>query len=301
MAEAKIIDGKAFAEELRIRVADQVRELKENHNLTPGLAVVLVGADPASEIYVRNKNKMTTEAGMKSFEHRLPADTTQKQLLTLIEGLNSDPEVHGILVQLPLPDQIDEQAVLANIEPTKDVDGFHVYNAGKLATGSDGLVPCTPLGCIMMIKDQLGDDLSGKQALVIGRSNIVGKPMAALLLKENCTVTIAHSRTQDLAGEARRADILVAAVGRANMVKGDWIKEGAVVIDVGMNRLAPNLEGKTKLCGDVDFEAAKEVAGAITPVPGGVGPVTVAVLMRNTVIAAKRLKAAYSEQLSNQI
>ena len=301
MAEAKIIDGKAFAEELRIRVADQVRELKENHNLTPGLAVVLVGADPASEIYVRNKNKMTTEAGMKSFEHRLPADTTQKQLLTLIEGLNSDPEVHGILVQLPLPDQIDEQAVLANIEPTKDVDGFHVYNAGKLATGSDGLVPCTPLGCIMMIKDQLGDDLSGKQALVIGRSNIVGKPMAALLLKENCTVTIAHSRTQDLAGEARRADILVAAVGRANMVKGDWIKEGAVVIDVGMNRLAPNLEGKTKLCGDVDFEAAKEVAGAITPVPGGVGPVTVAVLMRNTVIAAERLKAAYSEQLSNQI
>jgi len=286
MAEAKIIDGKAFAEGLRNRVADQVRELKENNNLTPGLAVVLVGADPASEIYVRNKNKMTTAAGMKSFEHRLPAETTQKQLLTLIEGLNSDPEVHGILVQLPLPDQINEQAVLAKIDPTKDVDGFHVYNAGKLATGSDGLVPCTPLGCIMMIKDQLGDDLSGKQALVIGRSNIVGKPMAALLLKEHCTVTIAHSRTQDLAGEARRADILVAAVGRANMVKGDWIKEGAVVIDVGMNRLAPNLEGKTKLCGDVDFEAAKKVAGAITPVPGGVGPMTIACLLQNTVTAA---------------
>ena len=286
MAEAKIIDGKAFAEGLRNRVADQVRELKENHNLTPGLAVVLVGEDAASQIYVRNKNKMTLEAGMKGFEHRLPAETSQKELLTLIEGLNSDPEVHGILVQLPLPDQIDEQAVLAKIDPTKDVDGFHVYNAGKLATGSDGLVPCTPLGCIMMIKDQLGDDLSGKQALVIGRSNIVGKPMAALLLKEKCTVTIAHSRTADLPGEARRADILVAAVGRAQMVKGDWVKEGAVVIDVGMNRLPPNAEGKSKLCGDVDFDEAKEVAGAITPVPGGVGPMTIACLLQNTVTAA---------------
>ena len=286
MAEAKIIDGKAFAEGLRNRVADQVRELKENHNLTPGLAVVLVGEDAASQIYVRNKNKMTLEAGMKGFEHRLPAETSQKELLTLIEGLNSDPEVHRILVQLPLPDQIDEQAVLAKIDPTKDVDGFHVYNAGKLATGSDGLVPCTPLGCIMMIKDQLGDDLSGKQALVIGRSNIVGKPMAALLLKENCTVTIAHSRTADLPGEARRADILVAAVGRAQMVKGDWVKEGAVVIDVGMNRLPPNAEGKSKLCGDVDFDEAKEVAGAITPVPGGVGPMTIACLLQNTVTAA---------------
>ena len=286
MAEAKIIDGKAFAEGLRNRVADQVRELKENHNLTPGLAVVLVGEDAASQIYVRNKNKMTLEAGMKGFEHRLPAETSQKELLTLIEGLNSDPEVHGILVQLPLPDQIDEQAVLAKIDPTKDVDGFHVYNAGKLATGSDGLVPCTPLGCIMMIKDQLGDDLSGKQALVNGRSNIVGKPMAALLLKENCTVTIAHSRTADLPGEARRADILVAAVGRAQMVKGDWVKEGAVVIDVGMNRLPPNAEGKSKLCGDVDFDEAKEVAGAITPVPGGVGPMTIACLLQNTVTAA---------------
>jgi methylenetetrahydrofolate dehydrogenase (NADP+) / methenyltetrahydrofolate cyclohydrolase len=286
MSEAKIIDGKAFAEGLKNRVADQVRQLKENHNLTPGLSVVLIGEDPASQIYVRNKNKMTLEAGMKSFEHRLPADTSQKELLTLIEGLNSDPEVHGILVQLPLPDQINEQAVLAKIDPTKDVDGFHIFNAGKLATGSDGLVPCTPLGCIMMIKDQLGDDLSGKQALVIGRSNIVGKPMAALLLKENCTVTIAHSRTADLPTEARRADILVAAVGRAEMVKGDWIKDGAIVIDVGMNRLPPNVEGKSKLCGDVDFQEAKLVAGAITPVPGGVGPMTIACLLQNTVTAA---------------
>lgn len=286
MADAKIIDGKAFAERLRNRVADQVRTLKEQNNVTPGLAVVLVGEDPASQIYVRNKNKMTNDAGMKSFEHRLPAETSQKELLTLIEGLNSDSEVHGILVQLPLPDQINEQAVLAKIDPAKDVDGFHIFNAGKLATGSDGLVPCTPLGCIMMIKDQLGDDLSGKQALVIGRSNIVGKPMAALLLKENCTVTIAHSRTADLPAEARRADILVAAVGRAEMVKGDWVKEGAVVIDVGMNRLTPDGDGKSKLCGDVDFEEAVKVAGAITPVPGGVGPMTIACLLQNTVTAA---------------
>lgn len=286
MADAKIIDGKAFAERLRNRVADQVRTLKEQNNVTPGLAVVLVGEDPASQIYVRNKNKMTNDAGMKSFEHRLPTETSQKELLTLIEGLNSDSEVHGILVQLPLPDQINEQAVLAKIDPAKDVDGFHIFNAGKLATGSDGLVPCTPLGCIMMIKDQLGDDLSGKQALVIGRSNIVGKPMAALLLKENCTVTIAHSRTADLPAEARRADILVAAVGRAEMVKGDWVKEGAVVIDVGMNRLTPDGDGKSKLCGDVDFEEAVKVAGAITPVPGGVGPMTIACLLQNTVTAA---------------
>jgi methylenetetrahydrofolate dehydrogenase (NADP+)/methenyltetrahydrofolate cyclohydrolase len=286
MADAKIIDGKAFAERLRNRVADQVRTLKEQNNVTPGLAVVLVGEDPASQIYVRNKNKMTNDAGMKSFEHRLPTETSQKELLTLIEGLNSDSEVHGILVQLPLPDQINEQAVLAKIDPAKDVDGFHIFNAGKLATGSDGLVPCTPLGCIMMIKDQLGDDLSGKQALVIGRSNIVGKPMAALLLKENCTVTIAHSRTADLPAEARRADILVAAVGRAQMVKGDWVKEGAVVIDVGMNRLTPDGDGKSKLCGDVDFEEAVKVAGAITPVPGGVGPMTIACLLQNTVTAA---------------
>ncbi len=285
MAEAKRIDGKGFAEGLRDQVADQVRDLKEMHGLTPGLAVVLVGSDPASEIYVRNKHKMANEAGMKSFEHRLPEETTQKELLTLIEGLNSDPEVHGILVQLPLPDQIDDQAVLAAIDPAKDVDGFHVFNAGKLATGVEGLVPCTPLGCVMLIKDQLGDDLSGKRAVVVGRSNIVGKPMAALLLRENCTVTIAHSRTQDLAEECARADILVAAVGRANMVKKDWVKEGAVVIDVGMNRLPADGDGKKKLAGDVDYEDVKEVAGALTPVPGGVGPMTIACLLKNTVTA----------------
>mgnify|MGYP003999228459 FL=1 len=286
MAEAKRIDGKVFAEGLRVRVAEQVRDLKENHNISPGLAVVLVGNDPASEIYVRNKNKMCGEAGIKSFEHKLPDETTQKELLTLIDGLNSDPAVNGILVQLPLPDHIDEQAVLAKIDPAKDVDGFHVFNAGKLATGAPGLVPCTPLGCLMLIKDQLGDDLSGKRALVLGRSNIVGKPMAALLLREHCTVTIAHSRTQDLAEECARADILVAAVGRANMVKGNWIKPGATVIDVGINRLPPNDEGKSKLAGDVDYGEAVQVAGAVTPVSGGVGPMTIACLLRNTVVAA---------------
>ncbi len=287
MADAKLIDGKAFAAGLRTRVAAQVRVLKEDHNLTPGLAVVLVGEDPASLIYVGNKAKLTEEVGMKSVRHTLPADTSQKQLLTLVEGLNADPTIHGILVQLPLPDQIDEAAVLAAVDPAKDVDGFHVINAGKLSTGAPGLVPCTPLGCLMLIKDVLGGDLSGKRALVIGRSNIVGKPMAQLLLAENCTVTIAHSRTGDLAGEAARADILVAAVGRARMVREDWIKEGAVVIDVGMNRLPPEEPGKNgKLCGDVDFDGAKQVAGAITPVPGGVGPMTIACLLQNTVTAA---------------
>ncbi len=287
MADAKLIDGKAFAAGLRTRVAAQVRALKEDHNLTPGLAVVLVGEDPASLIYVGNKARLTEEVGMKSVRHTLPADTTQKQLLTLVEGLNADPTIHGILVQLPLPDQIDEAAVLAAVDPAKDVDGFHVINAGKLSTGAPGLVPCTPLGCLMLIKDVLGGDLSGKRALVIGRSNIVGKPMAQLLLAENCTVTIAHSRTEDLAGEAARADILVAAVGLARMVRQDWIKEGAVVIDVGMNRLPPDEPGKNgKLCGDVDFDGAKQVAGAITPVPGGVGPMTIACLLQNTVTAA---------------
>ena len=287
MADAKLIDGKAFAAGLRTRVAAQVRVLKEDHNLTPGLAVVLVGEDPASLIYVGNKAKLTEEVGMKSVRHTLPADTSQKQLLTLVEGLNADPTIHGILVQLPLPDQIDEAAVLAAVDPAKDVDGFHVINAGKLSTGAPGLVPCTPLGCLMLIKDVLGGDLSGKRALVIGRSNIVGKPMAQLLLAENCTVTIAHSRTEDLAGEAARADILVAAVGLARMVRQDWIKEGAVVIDVGMNRLPPDEPGKNgKLCGDVDFDGAKQVAGAITPVPGGVGPMTIACLLQNTVTAA---------------
>ncbi len=286
MAEAKRIDGKVFAERLRDTVAGQVRALKDLHSLTPGLAVVLVGNDPASEIYVRNKHKMTNQSGMKSFEHKLPEDTTQKELLTLIEGLNSDPDVHGILVQLPLPNQIDEQAVLTAIDPAKDVDGFHVVNAGKLATGADGLVPCTPLGCLMLIKDQLGGDLSGKQAIVIGRSNIVGKPMAALLLRENCTVTVAHSRTQDLAEECARADILVAAVGRPKMVKENWVKEGAIVIDVGMNRLPADADGKSKLEGDVDYDDVKKIAGAVTPVPGGVGPMTIACLLKNTVTAA---------------
>ncbi len=287
MADAKLIDGKAFAAGLRARVAAQVRALKEDHNLTPGLAVVLVGEDPASRIYVENKARLTEEVGMKSVQHTLPADTSQKQLLTLVEGLNADPAIHGILVQLPLPDQIDEAAVLAAVDPAKDVDGFHVINAGKLSTGAPGLVPCTPLGCLMLIKDALGGDLSGKRALVIGRSNIVGKPMAQLLLAENCTVTIAHSRTEDLAGEAARADILVAAVGRARMVRKDWIKEGAVVIDVGMNRLPPEEPGKKgELCGDVDFNGAKQVAAAVTPVPGGVGPMTIACLLQNTVTAA---------------
>ena len=268
MAEATIIDGKGFAGELRAKVAEQVHALRKDHDIVPGLAVVLVGEDPASQIYVRNKGKLTAEVGMKSFEHLLPADTSQKQLLTLIEGLNGDPEVHGILVQLPLPDQIDEQSVLAAVEPA--------------------MVPCTPVGCVMLIKDQLGEDLSGKKALIVGRSNIVGKPMAALLLRENCTVTMAHSRTLALDEECRAADILVAAVGRAKMIKGDWIKPGAVVIDVGMNRSEPNAEGKTKLAGDVDFEQAKEVAGAITPVPGGVGPMTIACLLQNTIWAACR-------------
>lgn len=286
MAEAKIIDGRAFAEGLRGRVAKQVHELRDVHHITPGLAVVLVGDDPASEVYVRNKGKMTLEVGMKSFEHRLPADTSQKELLTLIEGLNDDPEVHGILVQLPLPEQIDSDAVLAEINPDKDVDGFHIYNAGRLAAGLPGLVPCTPLGCLMMIKDTIGGDLSGLQALILGRSNIVGKPMAALLLRENCTVTIAHSRTKDLAEECRRADILVAAVGRPKMVTGDWIKPGATVIDVGINRVPGAEPGKTKLVGDIDFDEASKVAGAITPVPGGVGPMTIACLLQNTVTAA---------------
>jgi methylenetetrahydrofolate dehydrogenase (NADP+)/methenyltetrahydrofolate cyclohydrolase len=287
MTEAIRIDGKTFADKLRARVADQVRELKALHGLVPGLAVVLVGDDPASHVYIRNKKKATLEAGMKSFEHLLPADTSQKELLTLVDGLNSDPQVHGILVQLPLPKQINEQAVLAKIDPNKDVDGFHVINAGRLATGLPGLVPCTPLGCLMLIKDTLGTDLSGKRAVVIGRSNIVGKPMAQLLLRENCTVTIAHSHTKDLPDECRRADILVAAVGRAHMVKGDWIKPGATVIDVGISRIPPaEAGGKDRLVGDVDYAAAMQVAGAITPVPGGVGPMTIACLLANTITAA---------------
>ncbi len=288
MSDARVIDGKAFAEALRRRVADEVHRLRDYAHTVPGLAVVLVGEDPASQIYVRNKGRQTVEAGMQSFEHRLPADVTEGELLTLIHGLNHDAAVHGILVQLPLPDHIDSHAVIDAIDPQKDVDGFHVVNAGRLAVGApDAMVPCTPLGCLMMIKDR-HDDLSGLRALVLGRSNIVGKPMAALLLAEHCTVTLAHSRTRDLAGECRRADILVAAVGRPAMVKGDWVKPGATVIDVGINRVdAPERgPGKTRLAGDVDFAAAVEVAGAITPVPGGVGPMTIACLLRNTLVAA---------------
>ena len=288
MAEADIIDGKDFAAELRGRIAGAVSELKADHGLTPGLAVVLVGEDPASQVYVRNKNKATVEAGMNGFEHVLPVDTGQEELLALIDTLNRDDAVHGILVQLPLPDQIDEQAVIDAISPEKDADGFHVVNTGRLATGGDAMVPCTPLGCLMMLKDRVGD-LSGKEAVIVGRSNIVGKPMAQLLLDANCTVTICHSRTADLPEVCRRADILVAAVGRAEMVRGDWVKPGATVIDVGINRVPkPGEEGKTRLVGDVAFTEAKCVARAITPVPGGVGPMTIACLLANTVTAACR-------------
>ena len=281
---AKRIDGKAFAQGLRERVGAAVSSLQRDHGLTPGLAVVLVGEDPASQVYVRNKGKQTLEAGMKSFEHKLPDTTSEAELLGLIDQLNADPDVHGILVQLPLPDQIDSHAVINAVNPDKDVDGFHLINVGRLSTGAAGLVPCTPFGCLMLLKDELGD-LSGKNAVVVGRSNIVGKPMAALLLAESCTVTIAHSRTQDLAGVCREADILVAAVGRPEMIPGDWVKPGATVIDVGINRIEGE-EGKTRLVGDVDYASAEAVAGAITPVPGGVGPMTIACLLRNTVQAA---------------
>ena len=282
-----IIDGKAFAARLRARVADQAAKLKREHDIKPGLAVVLVGENPASQVYVRNKNKQTVEAGMNSFEHRPPDSISEVELVSLVEELNKDPRVNGILVQLPLPGQVSSQAVIGSIDPAKDVDGFHTTNAGLLAVGGEGMVPCTPLGCMMLIKDVFGDDLSGQQALVLGRSNIVGKPMAHLLLGENCTVTIAHSRTRDLAQECRRADILVAAVGRPQMVKGDWVKPGATVIDVGINRIETD-EGKTKLVGDVDFEAVRARAGAITPVPGGVGPMTIACLLLNTLTATCR-------------
>ena len=281
-----IIDGKAFAANLRAEVGRKVGLLNSRHGITPGLAVVLVGENPASQVYVRNKARQTQSAGMNSYEHRLGADTSEAQLLELVDELNCDPAVNGILVQLPLPDQIREAAVINAINPDKDVDGFHISNAGLLATGGQGLVACTPLGCLMLLKDRLGD-LSGLRALVLGRSNIVGKPMAHLLLGENCTVTIAHSRTRDLADECRRADILVAAVGRAQMVPGDWIKPGATVIDVGINRIDAGA-GKTRLVGDVDFDSAVKVAGAITPVPGGVGPMTIACLLLNTLTATCR-------------
>ena len=281
------IDGKAFAGGLRERLAAVVPAFTAATGRVPGLAVVLVGEDPASSVYVRSKGKATVEAGMASFEHKLPADASQADLLAIIDQLNRDDAVDGILVQLPLPGQLDEQTVIAAIDPDKDVDGFHIANAGRLAVGQPGFVPCTPLGCLMLLKDRIGD-LSGLEAVVIGRSNIVGKPMAQLLLGESCTVTIAHSRTRDLPAVVRRADIVVAAVGRPEMVKGDWLKPGAVVIDVGINRVPGSEEGKTKLVGDVDFASAAEVASAITPVPGGVGPMTIAVLLRNTVVAAHR-------------
>ena len=287
MADAAIIDGKAFAENLRFRIATATEIIKEQYNKSPGLAVVLVGEDPASEVYVRNKKKQTIECGMTSFEHKLTNEISQTELLDLIQKLNADDRVDGILVQLPLPEHIDPQAVLDAINPEKDVDGFHVVNAGKLATGGDALVPCTPLGCLLMLKDYFGD-LSGKNAVVVGRSNIVGKPMAALLTRESCTVTIAHSRTKDLPSVCRSADILIAAVGKAEMVRGDWVNNETVVIDVGINRIpAPERgEGKMRLVGDVNFNQVKEIAQAITPVPGGVGPMTIAVLLRNTVQAA---------------
>ena len=286
MNEAKIIDGKAFAEGLRLRIADSVATLKNSHGLTPGLAVILIGEDPASQVYTRNKVRQTSDAGMKSFEHKLDVDTSQRTLLALINQLNRNDDINGILVQLPLPSQIDSQAVIAAIDPAKDVDGFHVVNSGLLAAGGDGLVPCTPLGCLMLLKDTLGE-LAGLDAVIIGRSNIVGKPMAALLVAESSTVTIAHSKTHDLPSVCARADILVAAAGRAEMIRGNWIKRGATVIDVGINRIDTD-KGRAKLVGDVNFSEASAIAGAITPVPGGVGPMTIACLLRNTVIAACR-------------
>ncbi|HEY0960141.1 MAG TPA: bifunctional methylenetetrahydrofolate dehydrogenase/methenyltetrahydrofolate cyclohydrolase FolD [Novosphingobium sp.] len=287
MTQALIIDGKAFAEGLRSRVAEVAAGFEKAAGRKAGLAVVLVGEDPASQVYVRNKGKQTLACGMNSFEHKLPADTPEADLLAVVEQLNADPAVDGILVQLPLPGHMDEAKVIATINPDKDVDGFHVISAGRLAVGQPGFVPCTPLGCLMLLKDRLGS-LSGLDAVVIGRSNIVGKPMAQLLLQESCTVTIAHSRTRDLPEVVRRADIVIAAVGRPEMVKGDWIKPGATVVDVGINRVPAAEEGKTRLVGDVDFASASPVAGAITPVPGGVGPMTIAVLLRNTVVAAHR-------------
>jgi len=286
---ATIIDGKAFAAQVRGQVAQHVTRLKDDHGITPGLAVVLVGADPASEVYVKSKGKMTKEVGMKSVEHRLEDTTSEAELLSLIDALNNDDTIHGILVQLPLPDHLNEDLVISAIDPAKDVDGFHISNVGLLGTGQTSMVPCTPLGCLMMLRDHHGS-LSGMDAVVIGRSNIVGKPMAQLLLNDSCTVTIAHSRTKDLAAVVRRADIVIAAVGRPEMVPGDWIKPGATVIDVGINRLdAPERgEGKTRLVGDVDFDSCVAVAGAITPVPGGVGPMTIACLLANTVTACCR-------------
>ncbi|MEM9432740.1 MAG: bifunctional methylenetetrahydrofolate dehydrogenase/methenyltetrahydrofolate cyclohydrolase FolD [Pseudomonadota bacterium] len=289
MASADIIDGKAFAADVRARVAAHVDLISKENGVQPGLAVVLVGEDPASQVYVRSKGKQTVEVGMKSVEHKLDADTPEQDLLALIDQLNTDPSIHGILVQLPLPGHLNEDLVINSIAPEKDVDGFHISNVGLLGTGQKSMVPCTPLGCLMMLRDYHGT-LSGMNAVVIGRSNIVGKPMAQLLLGDSCTVTIAHSRTKDLPDVVRGADIVVAAVGRPEMVPGDWIKPGATVIDVGINRLdAPERgEGKTRLVGDVEFDSCAAVAGAITPVPGGVGPMTIACLLANTLTACCR-------------
>ena len=292
-AGAQIIDGRVYAERLREQVTAEVARLKREHGLQPGLAVVLVGDDPASQIYVRSKGEQSLAAGMHSVTHRLAAETTQDELLALVAQLNADPRIHGILVQLPLPKPLDEKAVLAILDPEKDVDGLTMVNAGRLASGLSGLYPCTPVGSVMLLKDTLGD-LTGMNAVVVGRSMLVGRPIAQLLLQADCTVTIAHSKTRDLASVCRGADILVAAVGRQRMIKADWIKPGATVIDVGINRVpfddpVKAAEGRTKVVGDVDFKAAKAVAGAITPAPGGVGPMTVAVLLQNTVTAAKRI------------
>ena len=289
MAGARIIDGKSFAGGLRARIGRQVGVLTARHSIVPGLAAVLVGDDPASQVYVRSKEKQTAEAGMASVGRRLATNTSQEALLAIVNALNTDPAVHGILVQLPLPDQIETRAIIEAVDPAKDVDGFHPLNVGRLVNGEDALAPCTPVGCAMMLKDTLGD-LTGMNAVIVGRSTIVGKPMAQLLLAENCTVTVAHSRTRDLAAVCRGADILVAAVGRAQMIKGDWIKPGATVIDVGINRIdAPEKgERKTRLVGDVAFDEAVQVAGAITPVPGGVGPMTIACLLQNTLVACCR-------------
>ncbi len=286
---AKIIDGKANAAKVRKQVATHVEGLKSDRAITPGLAVVLVGDDPVSQVYVRSKGKMTVEVGMKSVEHRLSAETSESDLLALIDALNHDPAIHGILVQLPLPPHMNESLVINSIDPAKDVDGFHISNVGLLATGQKSMVPCTPLGCLMMLRDHHGA-LSGLNAVVVGRSNIVGKPMANLLVRDSCTVTIAHSRTKEIEALCRGADILVAAVGRAEMIGGDWLKPGATVIDVGINRIdAPEKgAGKTRLVGDVHFESAALVAGAITPVPGGVGPMTIACLLANTLTACCR-------------
>ena len=292
MASATIIDGKAKAADLTASIRKSTAELVATCGITPGLAVVIVGEDPASEVYVRNKKRTAEACGFHSVRHAIPSDSSQEAVLELVETLNADPSIHGILVQLPLPDHVDEQLVTQSISPEKDVDGFHFENIGKLTAGQteSAFVPCTPAGCMLMIEDQLGQDLSGLNAVIIGRSNIVGKPLASLLMKANATVTIAHSRTKDLPGVCRNADILVAAVGRPNMVKGDWLKPGAVVIDVGINRIEVTEDGetKTRLTGDVDFDEARGIASAITPVPGGVGPMTIAMLMANTLASAER-------------